>query len=348
MDVKSLCTIVLSASVILSGCSSEDEGFQGPADSNAISFAAVTYKPVRSAATTTATMQEFVVYAFTNAMTLMDGVTVSRNGGSWTYSPEAYWPSSPVNFFAFSPDITKSTSVSMGGGASGSHISEFMNDGTVDLLYSVNMQVSQQAAPVVMNFRHAMAKVSVMLSSNNSNIEVKVSNVVLKNICREGSFDFPSATTSPSAPEVTGTWKNLSRPNGMLLFYALGADEMVTLNPTPTDYSLDNLDASYVIPQMLEKLVLEGNTYSGTFLQVDCEIFDKASGVKIWPTAKTPDYLLVDQTNLGRLIYPLNTETMDEWESGHAYVYNISVDNPDVLDKIEFDVTVDDYSMEDM
>lgn len=348
MNFRLLSTAVLLGTMVFSGCSTDDEPAEAPVAGNVISFTAVTPKPTRSAPTTTASMQEFVVYAFTNSLTLMDGVTVKRSGGSWIYSPEAYWPSSPVNFFAFSPDITKSTSVSIGGGASGSHISEFMNDGTVDLLYSVNMQVSQQAAPVILNFRHAMSKVTAMLSSNNSNIEVKVSHVTLKNIYRQGSFDFPDATTAASTPEVKGTWKNLQKPAGMLLFYAIGADDAVTLTPTPTDYSLNNLDASYVIPQSLEKVVLNDGTYSGTFLQVDCEIFDKASGVKIWPTTKTPDYLLVPETNCGRLIYSLDTATVTQWESGHAYVYNISIDNPDVLDKIEFDVSVDDYAMEGM
>ena len=42
----------------------------------------------------------------------------------------------------------------------------------------------------------------------------------------------------------------------------------------------------------------------------------------------------------------MTTELVDEWEIGHAYVYNIKIDNPDVLKPIMFDVSVDDYQLE--
>lgn len=57
-------------------------------------------------------------------------------------------------------------------------------------------------------------------------------------------------------------------------------------------------------------------------------------------------YTPVQETECGRIVYPTTSETVKTWEAGHAYIYNIDINNPDVLDKIEFDVTVDDFSID--
>ncbi len=340
--------VFLSAAVaaaILPSCSNEDVAGTEPSQENTISFSAVTPRPSRGAATTTATMKNFVVYAFTESTKIMDGVTVTRDGGSWTYSPAAYWPSTPVNFYAYSPDITNSTDIK---GDTGGHIPDYLNNGQTDLLYSVNMNVGQQAAPVLMNFRHAMAKVNMMLSSKNERLKIKVSHISLCNIYLQGTFNFPDATTAADTPDIQGSWTDLKKQSDLLTFYAMGEGDEVTLTSTPTDYTENNLDVCFILPQTLNDVSLSGNEYKGSYLQVDCEIFDAASGVKVWPTGKTPSYLLVQESNCGRLVFPAKSGNVGEWQMGHAYVYNISIDNPDVLDQIDFDVPVDDYVIDQM
>lgn len=310
-----------------------------------ISFSAVTPNGSRAASTTTATMKEFVVYGFTEGSTLMDGVKVVRNGGSWTYQPEAYWPVSPVNFYAFSPDISDSPNI---GGMNGGNIPDFLNPGNVDLLYSVKTQVTQQAAPVLLNFRHALSRVSVMLSSSNQRITVKVNHVSLRNLYLQGTFNFPTSSTLASTPDVVGSWTLLKKLGDTLLFYAISTEDIVTLTPVPTDYTEGNLDYSFVIPQPLSDVEFVNSDYAGTYIQVDCEIFDTATGAKIWPNTKTPNYMLVPETNCGRIVYPTTSDKVKNWQPGHAYIYNIAINNPDVLDKIEFDVSVDDFSIDEL
>lgn len=58
--------------------------------------------------------------------------------------------------------------------------------------------------------------------------------------------------------------------------------------------------------------------------------------------------MLVDQTECGRIVYPASSSTVTEWLPGYAYNYNIRINNPSVLDKIEFDVNVDDFTVEKM
>ena len=89
---KELLILGLAGCMIALPACSEKEETQAPADSNAISLSAVVPNGSRSAATTTASIKDFIVYAFTEGSMLMDGVKVTREGGSWTYSPTAYWP----------------------------------------------------------------------------------------------------------------------------------------------------------------------------------------------------------------------------------------------------------------
>ena len=223
-----------------------------------------------------------------------------------------------------------------------------MNSGQTDLLYSVKTGAVEQAAPVLLNFRHAMSYVKVMLASNNPQIEVKVSHVGIRNIYTQGTFDFPMATTSASTPEVTGSWTNLKNPTGMMTFYAVSKEDVVTLTPTFTDYGVNNLEVNFFIPQPLAELSNTGTDFAGNYLQVDCEIFDKETGVKLWPNDRTPSYLLIQATECGRLVFPVTSENVKEWKIGHAYIYNVSIDNPDVLGEIKFDVTVDQFTIDEL
>lgn len=328
----------------MTACSDDEPGMAATDIADAIAFSAVVPNASRAASTTTVSMKDFMVYAFTEGDTLMNGVKVTRSGSSWTYSPEAYWPVSPVNFYAFSPDITNSASIK--GVNQSNTIPDYLNPGNVDLLYSVKTDVSQQAAPVLLNFRHALSRVSVMMSSTNQRISVKVHHISLCNIYLQGTFTFPGKSTLASTPDVTGEWSMYKKLNKHLLFYAMGTGDEVILTPKPTDYTENNLDYSFVIPQPLAETELVNSDYTGTFIQVDCEIFDSATGSKLWPNSHTPAYMLVPSSEAGRIVYATTTDTVKEWKPGHAYIYNIAINNPDVLDKIEFDVTVDDYLLD--
>lgn len=338
------CICMVLGATAIAGCGTEEIA-DTPENGDAIRFNAVVANRSRAVPTTTSSIKEFTVYAFTQNSMLMNGVQVTREGGQWVYSPQAYWPTSPVNFYAYSPEINNSPNIT---GGEGGNIPGYLNDGTVDLLYSTKIGVSQHSAPVNLNFRHAMANVNVLLSSTNTRIQVKVSHVLVNNVYIKGTFDFPQQSTDASSPGVTGTWSMLQNLDRMLFFYALSPDDEVTLTSLPTNYAIGNLNVGFVIPQPLIDVSLENGVYAGSYIAVECEIFDTATGAKLWPNSNTPDYMLVDQTELGRIVYPVVSPNVTEWLPGHAYNYNITINNPSVLDKIEFDVTVDEYNVDEM
>ena len=108
----------------------------------------------------------------------------------------------------------------------------------------------------------------------------------------------------------------------------------------------NNLNMSFFLPQPLTKLEFDGSNYTGSYIEVDCEIFDVASGARIWPTASTPPSQLVDESPAGRLIFPMTSSAVSDWKIGHAYIYNIKIDNTTVIQPIDFNLTVDDFSLE--
>ncbi len=334
--------IVMAIAGVSVSCSDDDTAVN-PEPDGAISFGVTVPKASRAETTTTTTINSFTVYAFTNDKMYMDGVKVKRSGSKWGYSPVIYWPSSPVNFYAYSPDI--SNTPSMGPSVDG-EIPNYSNSGQVDLLYAVNIGETAKESPVLMNFRHAMSRVDVLLSSSNVALTVKVAHVSLNETDMRGPFSFPKATTSASLPQNVGSWSDLSQPVNILTYYSMEEADFATLTSTPQNLAENNLEVSFMIPQSLEELTETGTGYAGNAIQVDCEIFDSKTGAKIWPNAATPTHQLVPETGCGKLMFPVTTASLKEWKIGHAYVYNIKIDNPDVLHPIDFDVTVDQFSLE--
>jgi len=332
--------------IMLSSCSSNEEFSQEPVDPSVIRFNAVATRSSRGAVTTTANIKEFAVTAYTGGKILMDNVLVTRNGSEWTYSPAAYWPDTPVDFYAISPDVSNSADIE-GVSIGTASINGYKNPGNVDLLYAVNAGEIQKGTPVNINFRHALSKVNIYLSSSNSTITVKINKVVIGNIYTKGSFFYPRSTTLPGG-DVAGYWHSQSELENIQLFAATGASGNRALTPEATDLGESNPGGNldFFIPQELGKLSYDaGNkAFTGAYIAVDCEIFDKATGGKLFPGSHTPPYLLVEATGCGRIMYPVTGSKVTEWKPGSSYVYNITIDNPSVLfDGIEFGVTVDEF-----
>lgn len=331
---------------LVASCSADGTHGLEAVDPSLITFNAVAAKNAsRGDVTTTATIRDFAVTAYANSKILMDHVTVSRDGAKWTYSPAAYWPDVSVNFYAVSPaDMVDSPDIT-GAGTGTASIDGYNNPGNVDLLYAVNYGEIQTGSPVVINFRHALSKVDVLLSSANSEIIVKVRNVKIGNVCRQGSFFYPHQTTAADNV-VSGYWHSQTLMGDITLF---SSDEELVLTPDAADVSEKEQgnDIDFFIPQELGALSYDAadKVFTGAYIAVDCEILDKATGGRLFPGAHTPDYILVPGTDCGRIMYPASGKSVTEWKIGYSYVYNITIDNPAVLfEGIEFGVTVDEFA----
>lgn len=358
MKTLSFSLILCAGSLALASCSSNTDTPDVPAprqEAGKIAFSAgVNRNDSRAEATTTNTIKQFQVYAFTDKKPILDNVVVNRVGtsNSWTYDYPQYWPASPVNFYAISPVLDSVPAVSVDAGGYGTIPGYLDSWGQTDLLYAVAMNEVESGTPVNLNFRHALSKVNVLLSCVNSNINVNVANIQLANIYMKGTFHFPYADTTGDTfdvPENTGYWDALSEPTSPFLFMAQTAGDVQTLTSTPTDYAKLMIDNNFFIPQTLRKVTLQGDELLGEYIEVDCTITDKDTGTAIWPNDNTPSYLKVNtwtpegSVERGRLIFPLAKGEVGSWLPGHAYIYNIVVNDIEMLNKIAFTVTVDNY-----
>lgn len=340
MRITSMLATCLAAGFALSACSSDDnpsgtKPSQGGAQIRFNVVAAATPR-VAHVETTTSSINSFLVNAFTEKKPFMTNVTVQREGetSNWTYHPLAYWPASAVNFYAVSPDIRNTVRDN----GTDKWVMSYDNEGNTDLLYAVTAEMSQSnptaPQPVQMNFRHALSRIAILMSSTNSQIRVHVNSIELENIFSTGDFRFPEETTAPDSA-VTGSWSNQSSSGDEDIFEL---PEMGTvLTETPTE--LSNQNFHFALPQTLTPVSETANNFSGSYIKIKCRIFNPA-GTLLWPNAKTPAENKDGEFGLVRYPLCLANQTMS-WDAGKAYIYNITINDLPGLAGIDFTVTVD-------
>lgn len=334
--------LTASAAIIVSGCKSTDEpGLMQEDRSNEIRFAANT-EFSRAGDITTANLKTFNVYAYTGNGTspdvFMDNVTVTKNTSNvWTYEPVKYWPSKKtVDFYAFAPASWLGEYTPLAGVPYDSY------PGTEDIVYAVSPDLTGGVgipnAQVVFNFRHALSKLTVKMSSSNPELKVNVTNVALANLNTKGNFHFPANSTAEELSDHTiGMWTDQNTPQVYVLHMSQTPDDIITLTSTATDVGTTTMPgARYLVPQ---QLVWNNNgSGSDTYIAVMCSIYDAASGTKLWPNENTPAENVVEGSTYGDgiLKFPLSTSAFKEWKPGCYYIYNLVINSNSDMGAIEF------------
>lgn len=334
---------VLSVGALaLTACSSGDEPKQPLTtdDSRPIRFAATTL--ATRGDITTNSLTSFNVYAYTGNGTspsvFMNNVTVSKSATNlWTYSPVEYWPvGKKVDFYAFAPAEWMDGYTPLNGIP---YVNYYTDE---DIIYAVSPDLQGNSgypnAQVVFNFRHALSKLTIKLSSTRDDLRVAVSNVAVAGMNIAGNFHFPSASTArTSGTEGDGYWtdQNTVAPN--IFHMSQSASEIIILTPTPNDLSAYEFGGSkYIIPQPL--LWNGTGTDNDMYITVMGSVYDKDTGAKLWPNANTPPENIVQGSTYGDglLKFPLKTSVISEFRPGVSYTYNIVVNANSDMGAIEF------------
>ena len=373
MKSKYLLVTALSAAA-LTACNNDEvlEVNQG----RGISFQVATDASTRAQATTTNSINEFMVWGFTQeepAKTLMEDLSVSKTGSDWTYTGTIFWPAAPVDFYSISPEPV-SDKVSEGTVSITSDEQKITGftvntdqSQQVDLLYAVNKgetKAGHETTPVSINFRHALSQIVFKAKNTNENLKVIVKGVKIGNIKKSGDFTYPTnSTTKQNTSEsgtidaaTQGTWGNVNTAETFSAGMNAGG---VTLDgkvetavdltaATGSDASKSYTGALFMIPQPLAAwdpsttgALSSSNT--GVYFLLDCQIFSGTNrDVQIWPEATA--------STSAEIAVPANSLT---WEQGKKYVYTFIFGegagyipgpdpNPDpTLVGIDFNVTVD-------
>lgn len=333
-------------------CSNNQDVTPGQENTDgAIRFAAST-EFTRAGDITTNNLKTFNVYAYTGTTSspviFMNNVTVTKtDANTWAYSPVQYWPAKQsVDFYAFAPASWV--------GASGplEPVAYDATRGTEDIIYAVSPDLTGNAgminAQVVFNFRHALSKLTVKMSSTNAELKVVVSNVAMANIKTRGNFHFPSGSTAATPSDATvGNWTDQNTPQTYMLHWSQSLSDQLTLTSTPTVIAAAGLGRGgemFVMPQTLT--YRSQGSGIDTYITVQCSIYDVKSGERLWPNENTPEENLINgsTTGDGLLKFSLSTDRYNRWQPGVHYIYNLVINSNEEMGAIDFgNPTVDTF-----
>lgn len=164
-------------------------------------------------------------------------------------------------------------------------------------------------------------------------VDIHVTNVDLIGTCSIGSFSFPRETTSADNT-VVGSWYNQNGVTDYQLYQ--GIDEI------DDDEAEEFLSTGYMfaVPQVLAA-AKDNNYTQGAYVRVRCRMTDSRTGTLVWPSASAAGYDPATRTAF--IYFPLATSEYNEWETGKAYRYTLTLGVPGGQGAIDFDITVDEY-----
>ena len=341
--MKKLLLVALAA-ITLASCAKNEvvEVNKG----NEISFRAWTANAGRTVPTTTATISEFSVWAYTeNDKLYMDAIQVNNSAGTWDYAPHKFWPADKLNFYSVSPTVGGAALVD--DSADAVVVKNFVvaadAANQIDLLYAVNTNETRKDAAVQVAFDHALAQVSFKASNSNTaaqGIEVVISGVDVAGVNGTGNFTLPIATntdaTDKTATATQGAWA-VSVPAQ----FTAGMD---TANYTVTDTPVELTSEAgrlLLLPQATAAWTPAANyaVADGACFLVNCTVKDKTSNLYLWGAAGAPKQLAIP--------FAAN------WDPGKHYIYTFvfgegagydPTTGEPVLALIKFEVAVDDFA----
>lgn len=364
----------LASMALLSACSSDNElANVGTTANNAIGFHVVGNKAETRAniINTTEDLKktDFNVFAYKNNNGAdgdifmgdnghdhgLKGVTIKYKNNQWDYDNPAdlhYWPKDgSLNFYAVSPasiggttiyswDIQKETKT-----ITYSCFDEYnRTDGKAnpDVMYAIakNQTQSIKAGKVNLNFQHILSQVVFQAKTVNSDMEVDIKDIKIKNFRVGGTFTIPTDGSSPSQSNwaLGDVWKLTA----FTVITKSDADPIKITGTEATDVSNDK--PMLFAPQSLtgwdvaqHKTTDDADTNGESYLIINCKIKQKN------------DYLHGKETQYEDLFVPFGTS----WEPGKRYIYTLifgggyDKDGHSILQPINFEAEVDTWKNAD-
>lgn len=199
----------------IAGCS-KNEVVENQNPNNIINFKPYVANSTKAVDATTAKLQEsgFNVYAWyntgvaTSAITsdfrpnFMDNITVEYNGGTWSYSPEKYWPATgTLDFIAVGNNaqytFTKDASPAIEFTAATDPTQQ------TDLVVSTE-HVAKESTDAAINFtlKHILSKIDVKVT-NTSDLTLDVSSIKFTSILPTATYDLVAGTWGTATGNTT-------------------------------------------------------------------------------------------------------------------------------------------------
>ena len=341
--MKKLLLVALAA-ITLASCAKNEvvEVNKG----NEISFRAWTANAGRTVPTTTASISEFTVWAYTeNDDLYMDAIQVNNSAGTWDYAPHKFWPADALNFYSVSPTVGGASLVE--DNATSVVVKNFTVAANaanqIDLLYAVNTNETRKDTAVQVAFDHALSQVSFKARNSNTaaqGIEVVISGVDVAGVNGTGNFILPIGTNTDATDKAATAVKDDWTVSVPAQFTAGMAAATYTVTDTATELT-NEAGRLLLLPQATAAWT-PAPSYTvddGACFLVNCTVQDKTSGLYLWGAAGAPKQLAI----------PFDAD----WEPGKHYIYTFvfgegagydPTTGEPVLALIKFEVAVDDFA----
>lgn len=315
--------------LVLAACSNDDLVEANRAN-DVISFGVVANSPTRAADVycNNNLPSAFNVWAKHQDKTYIEGDEVVYTNSKWeNQSGVRYWPNEgEVDFYAH----VNAGDNFVWNSASVPTIENFEVGTDVaaqtDLLYSVKTgqtKSGETAAPVTLNFRHALSQIVFKAKNTNANMYVEISGVKVCNVGNTNTFTYPSVSTDNNIENHDGTqaetvidytdgtwgvWNTLTSGTTVypVTFDALqipGNNTAVSLTADNDNGKEFNSNAMLLLPQTTTAwnpetypapAYSETNLNTGSYFLLNCLIYnvagtevDKITDVCLWGTEQT-------------------------------------------------------------
>lgn len=281
----------------------------------------------------------------------LKGVIINHKNGKWDYADASdlhYWPKEgSLNFYAVSPatipeDLTlyhwtieKATKT-----ITYSCFDEYnRTDGkeNPDVMYAIatNQTQSIQAGKVNLNFQHILSQVVFKAKTVNSDMEVDIKEIKIKNFRVGGTFTIPTDGSSPS--QRSWSREEVYKLSPFTVIKKSDADAIKIKGTEATDIS--SKTPMLFVPQPLtgwdvKHKLADADTNGESYLIINCKIKQKN------------DYLHGTETDYENLYVPFGTS----WEPGKCYIYTLifgggyDKDGHSILQPINFEATAEAWT----
>lgn len=284
----------------------------------------------------------------------LNGVTIKYQNEKWDYANPAdlhYWPKDgSLNFYAVSPatitegvttyswDIQKATKT----------ITYICFDeynrtdgkGNPDVMYAIKKDQIQstQAGKVNLIFQHILSQVVFQAKTVNSDMEVYIKEIKIKNFKLGGTFTIPTDGSSPSQ----SSWSSMGEVFKFKPFTVIKKTDADPIKITGTEATeISNDKPMLFAPQSLtgwdvvaHKTIDDADTNGESYLIINCKIKQKN------------DYLHGTETQYKELYVPFGTS----WDPGKRYIYTLifgggyDKDGHSILQPINFEATAEAWT----
>lgn len=338
---KVILGTALASMALLSACSSDNElaNVETTAN-NAIGFHVVGNKAETRATPITPdnlTTTDFNVFAYKNNGGVdgdifmgdnghdhgLKGVTIKYKNNKWDYHNPAdlhYWPKDgSLNFYAVSPasipegatlyswNIQKETKT-----ITYSCFDEYnRTDGkeNPDVMYAIKQDQTQGIAGMVsLNFQHILSQVVFQAKTVNSDMEVDIKDIKIKNFVLGGTFTIP--TDGSSLSQSNWALGDVYKLTAFTVIKKSDADPIKITGTKATDISSGT--PMLFVPQSLTQWdvahkITDADTNGESYLIINCKIKQKN------------DYLHGTADKYEALYVPFGTS----WDPGKRYIYTL-------------------------